>query len=122
MKKFFLFAAIAFGTNVWADGAPAKDQSGMSTLIMIGAALVFFYFILWRPEQKRKKQVEMQRKSMKVGDRVTAMGIIGTVSKIGETTVVLKMCDGAKIEVLKAVITDVQPSSDEVKTEVIDSK
>jgi len=105
---------------VFADGAePAQPQgSFMQTLIMIGIALMFFYFILWRPEQKRRKAMEQQRGSLKAGDRVTAMGIVGSVAKVQETTVILKMVDGAKIEVLKAAITDVQPSSSETTTTI----
>ena len=72
----------------------------------------FFYFILWRPEQKRRKASEQMRSSLKKGDRVTAMGIIGKVDRIQEQTVVLRMIDGAKIEVLKAAITDVQPGAE----------
>ena len=91
------------------------------TLIMIGVALVFFYFILWRPEQKRKKAAETQRNSMKIGDKITAMGIIGTIARIQDTTVIVKMYDGSKVEFLKAAITDVQPASEEAKPEIVDS-
>jgi preprotein translocase subunit YajC len=120
MKQLSLFLASLFvmGSSLFAEGAEAapaaRDQGSFwQTLIMIGIALVFFYFILWRPEQKRRKAMEQQRSALKKGDRVTAMGIIGSVVRVQETTVNLKMCDGAKIEVLKAAITDVQPGSDE---------
>ena len=100
--------------TVFAQDSSASPSGGISqTLIMIGVALVFFYFILWRPEQKRRKAAEQMRRSLKKGDRVTAMGIIGKVEKIQEQTVVLKMVDGSKIEFLKGAITDVQPSSEE---------
>lgn len=95
------------------DAAPTPGGGLTQTLIMIGIALVFFYFILWRPEQKRRKSAEQMRSSLKKGDRVTAMGIIGKVDKIQEQTVILKMVDGAKIEMLKAAITDVQASAPE---------
>jgi len=95
------------------DAAPAPQSGITSTLIMIGIALVFFYFILWRPEQKRRKAAEQMRSSLKKGDRVTAMGIIGKIDRIQDQTVVLKMVDGAKIEVLKAAITEVQPAQEE---------
>ena len=115
IEGFFMFRPLAFlfpmGTLLADEGA--STQGGLSqTFIMIGIALVFFYFILWRPEQKRRKAAEQMRSSMKKGDRVTAMGIIGKVDRILEQTVVLKMIDGAKIEILKAAITDVQPTSD----------
>jgi preprotein translocase subunit YajC len=88
----------------------SPDQGFMQTLVMVGLALLFFYFILWRPEQKRRKAMDAQRNAMKKGDKVTAMGIIGTVSKIKEDTVVLRMIDGSEIEFLKAAISDVQSS------------
>jgi preprotein translocase subunit YajC len=90
----------------------SADQGFMQTLVMVGLALLFFYFILWRPEQKRRKTMETQRSAMKKGDKVTAMGIVGTVSKIKEDTVVLRMIDGGEVEFLKAAISDVQPSTE----------
>lgn len=95
------------------DATPATQSGGMmQTLIMIGVAMMFFYFILWRPEQKRRKAAESMRSAMKKGDKVTAMAIVGTVDKINEQTVIMKMVDGSKIEVLKAAITDVQSTSE----------
>lgn len=106
-----LIFLLPFGTLLAEDGA--SPQGGlMQTFIMIGIALVFFYFILWRPEQKRRKAAEQMRSALKKGDRVTAMGIVGKVDRILEQTVVLRMIDGAKIEILKAAITDVQPGSE----------
>ena len=96
----------------------AAPQGGLTqTFIMIGIALVFFYFILWRPEQKRRKATVLMRDSIKKGDRVTAMGIIGTVDRLTDQTVVLKMIDGSKIEVVKAAISEVKSTSEEPKTE-----
>lgn len=95
------------------DAAPTPGGGLTQTLVMIGIALVFFYFILWRPEQKRRKAAEQMRSSLKKGDRVTAMGIIGKVDKIQDQTIILKMVDGSKVEFLKAAITDVQSGSTE---------
>lgn len=111
MFAFLVTSAPLFAQD--AQAAPARDQSFWQTIMMIGIALVFFYFILWRPEQKRRKTMEKTRNSLKKGDRVTAMGIIGSVVRVQETSVILKMYDGAKIEVLKAAITDVQPGTEE---------
>lgn len=111
MKKLILFLLPAVGA--FAQTATPSPQGGMSqTLIMIGIALVFFYFILWRPEQKRRKEGEKMRSALKKGDRVTAMGIIGKVDKVQEQTVVLKMIDGTRIEMVKAAITEVQPGTE----------
>jgi preprotein translocase subunit YajC len=114
MKKFLLSLIPVFAVSSLfaADAAaPAKGQNMYQTFIMIGIALLFFYFILWRPEKKRRKKMEDQRGKMAKGDKVTAMGILGIVDKITEKTVILKMIDGAKIEVLKGAITEVAPAS-----------
>ena len=119
MKKFISLVltlpALAFAQ----EAAPASGGM-MSQFVLIGIALVFFYMILWRPEQKRRKAAEQMRGALKKGDRVTAMGIIGVISSIKEQTVVLRMVEGAKIEILKAAITDVQPASSSEEPEVID--
>jgi preprotein translocase subunit YajC len=123
MKKAFLFLAMMASLPLFAEGeaAPASGQGSLTqTLIMIAVALVFFYFILWRPEQKRRKQMEQVRSSMKKGDRVTAMGIIGTVVKVQDNSVIVSLYEGAKMEILKAAITDVQPGTAEKSEKVVE--
>lgn len=119
MKKltYYLTASALFVQSaLFAEGenaAPAPDQGLWQTMTMIAIAMVFFYFILYRPEQKRRKEMEAQRSSMKKGDKVTAMGIIGSIVRVQDQTVILKMYDGSKIEVLKAAISEVIPGSEE---------
>lgn len=113
---FIAFQTVLLTGGLYAqetEAPPTRDQGFSQTLIMIAIALVFFYLILWRPEQKRRKAAEAQRNSLKKGDRVTAMGIVGTVVRVQEHTVIIKMFDGSKLEFLKAAITDVIPGSDE---------
>ncbi len=113
MKKLLALLPLFFSASLFAEGnAAGKEGNFMQTLIMIGIAIVFFYFILWRPEKKRRKAMEDQRNSMKQGDKVTAMGIIGTIDSMQEKSVILKMVDGSKIEVLRAAISEVQPSGE----------
>ncbi|NGX53893.1 MAG: hypothetical protein K1000chlam4_00613 [Chlamydiae bacterium] len=120
MKKlfsilFFLQSALLFADEEVVEG---RDRSSFwQTLIMIGIAILFFYFILWRPEQRRRKQMEAKRGAMKTGDQVTAMGIVGTVDKIKEKTLIIKNVDGSKLEVVKGAVTEVKSG-----TEVLESK
>ncbi|NGX55279.1 MAG: hypothetical protein KR126chlam2_00910 [Chlamydiae bacterium] len=121
MKKlftalFFVQSALLFADEEVAEGG--RDRSSFwQTLIMIGIAILFFYFILWRPEQRRRKQMEAKRGAMKTGDQVTAMGIVGTIDRIKEKTLIIKNVDGSKIEVVKGAVTEVKSS-----TEVLESK
>lgn len=113
MKKFLLLSFFLPSIALFAeDAAPSKSGSYVQTLIMLAVALVFFYFILLRPEQKRRKKAQLMRSAMKKGDKVTAMGIIGTIDRVTDNTVIIRSCDGAKIEMLKAAITDVQSATE----------
>ena len=103
----FLLAAQGLAAQE-GEAPPPGDWSGYQGLVIILVGVVFMYFILWRPEQKKRKALEEQRSSMKKGDRVIAMGIVGHVDSIKDDTVVLKMVDGSKIEVLKAAVTEVE--------------
>lgn len=120
MKKFNIFITaqlLMFSNKIFADtgidAPPPPEQNLMQMGLMVAMAIFFFYFILFRPEQKRRKALEEQRSALKKGDRVTAMGIIGTVYKIQDQTIILKMVDGNKIEFLKGAITDVVPGNEE---------
>ena len=66
MKKLFFLLAYLSSTALFADvAAEAPAQSIWPTVSMVVIAVFFFYFILWRPEQKRRKQMESVRSSMK---------------------------------------------------------
>jgi preprotein translocase subunit YajC len=105
-----LMTSSLFGAVSEQEMQDSRQQNYMQSLIMIGAMVLFFYFILLRPEQKRRKKLEEQRNSLQKGSKVTAMGIVGVVDKIEEKTIILKMIDGSRIEVLKGAITDVEPA------------
>lgn len=117
MKLFALLLAlcVTFQSLLSADGnaVPPPDQGFVQTLVMIGIALFFFYFILWRPEQKRRKALESQRSTMKKGDRIVCMGVVGTVAKIKDDTVVVHT-GTSEIEFLKGAISEVQSATEEV--------
>lgn len=118
-KLFFLLCSLFCSVQAFADDLdipPPRDQGQWMSLVLIGLAFVFIYLMMWRPEQKRRKALDEQRNALKKGDRVNAMGIVGTVLRLQEHTVILKMYDGSKIEMLKAAISDVIPGSeDDVK-------
>ena len=68
------------------SGAPEGMPSAMDPtfLIMMIGMFVVLYFIMIRPEKKRKKEAEELRSSIKVGDSiVTIGGICGTVLGFG---------------------------------------
>ena len=59
-------------------------STGMgSSLIMLVLMFAIFYFMLIRPENKRKKEAEQMRSSVKTVDKITTIGgIMGTVVNV----------------------------------------
>ena len=77
------------------------------TIIMIVAMVAIMYFMLIRPENKRKKEAEQMRNSLAVGDEVTTIGgIVGTICAVKDNTFVLETgADRVRIEMTKWAIS-----------------
>ena len=88
------------------EGAVADPAAGSqmgSLIITIVAMVAIFYFMLIRPEQKRKKEAEQLRSSLSVNDQVTTIGgIVGRVVDIKEDRFVMETSgDRVRIELMK---------------------
>lgn len=85
----------------------ANPAGGLSTIIMIVLMIGVFYFMLIRPEKKRKKEAEATRNSLKVGDNITTIGgIVGTVVDVKEEKFVLETsADRVRIEFMKWAVS-----------------
>jgi len=70
-------------------------QGGMGgTIIWLVVMIAVFYFMLIRPENKRKKQTKAMLDALKVGDTVTTIGgIIGKVLKVKDDKVCIEIGD-----------------------------
>ena len=86
--------------------AAAPGLLGGSPIIMIVIMVAIFYFMLIRPENKRKKEAEQMRNSLKKGDWLTTIGgLYGKVVAITDRTVVLETSeDRVRVEFLKSAI------------------
>ena len=61
---------------------------------MIVAMLAILYFLMIRPENKRKKQAEEMRNSLKKGDQITTIGgIVGRIVMVTDDTIVIETSD-----------------------------
>ena len=78
--------------NTFLTAAPATAEgSSMSMIIMIVAMFAIFYFLIIRPENKKKKAAEEMRGSLSNGDEITTIGgITGKVVQITEDTVTIE--------------------------------
>ena len=86
----------------------ATAAGGMgSTMIMMVLMIAIFYFMLIRPENKRKKEAEQMRSALKKGDKVVTIGgITGTVVDVKDNKFVLETgADQVRIEFEKWAIS-----------------
>ena len=66
----------------------------LSPMILLIAMFAFMYFVMIRPENKRKKQAEEMRSNLKKGDQITTIGgIVGKIVMINEETIVIETSD-----------------------------
>lgn len=95
----------------------AKPQAGFmeqyGMLIMIGMMVLVMWLFMWRPEAKRRKQLQQFREGLKKGDKViTAGGIYGVVKEVKETTLLIEVDGNITLRIDKNMVvadtTDLQ--------------
>ena len=100
---------------MFVTAAFAQTAGAASTGSLIGSMLplvlifAIMYFLLIRPQQKKMRDLKAMISAVRRGDQVlTAGGIIGKVSKVGDdNTVEVEIADGVKVKVMKSTISQV---------------
>lgn len=107
--------------NFLSDAATTAVPAGMgaSTIIMLVAMLAVFYFLMIRPENKRKKEAEAMRAAVKKGDEITTIGgITGTVVDVKEDKFVIETgADQVRIEFAKWALSTNETATARAKEE-----
>ncbi len=98
---------------------PGAGSGMASTIIMLVAMVVIFYFMIIRPENKRKKEAENLRSNIKVGDEITTIGgITGKVVNVKEDRFVVETgADQVRIELMKWALSTNETASAAAKEE-----
>ena len=83
----------------------AGGQSQLSFFLMIGLMFLVMWLFMWRPESKRRKEMQKFREGLKKGDKiVTAGGIYGTVKEIRETTLLIEVDSNVTLRIDKNMV------------------
>jgi preprotein translocase subunit YajC len=115
MRLFELLAM--FGPPSGTEQDPRAQMLNM--IITFGIVGVMVYFLLFRPQQKQRKEQELLLKNVKTGDKILMnSGIFGIVTNVKEKTLMVKIADNVKVEVLKSAIASVVQKSAEVEAPV----
>ena len=82
---------------------------GSSMIIMIVLMFAIMYFLMIRPENKRKKKAQEMRDGLKKGDTVTTIGgIVGKIVHVNKDTIVIETSDDrVRMELTKWAVSSV---------------
>jgi preprotein translocase subunit YajC len=87
-----------------AEGAPPPD-AGLINLLFLGGFVLIFYFLLWRPQSKRRKEHQALMTGLSKGDEVvTAGGIVGTVNKVEEDFIKVQVAGNVELRIQKSAV------------------
>ena len=79
--------------------------SGMGFWLMIIAMIAIMYFFMWRPESKRRKQMQKFREGLKKGDKIiTAGGIYGVIKEVHETSLLIEVDSNVTLRIDKNMV------------------
>ena len=88
-----------------AEAAGAGPDAGLINLIMLGGFVIIFYFLLIRPQNKRRKEHEALVGGLSKGDEiVTAGGIVGQITKVEDEFVKVQVSDSVEMRIQKTSV------------------
>ena len=100
---------IPFESVAYAQEAGARGLGSLDILILVGFVAIF-YFLLWRPQSKRRKEHQALMASLSKGDEVvTAGGIIGQVTKVEDDFVMLRVAGNLELRLQKSAVGSTLP-------------
>jgi preprotein translocase subunit YajC len=89
-----------------AIGASGGELMG---LLPIVAMFVLLYFLMIRPQMKRSKEQKSMIESLQKGDEVVAAGLLGKITKVGDTYIGLEIADNVIVQVQKQAVATLLP-------------
>jgi len=102
-----------FISNAFAQAAPAAATGTESSLLsMLPLVLMFvvLYFVMIRPQMKRQKEHKAMIDAIAKGDEViTSGGLLGKISKVGESYLSLEVANGVELQVQRGAVVQVLP-------------
>ncbi len=81
--------------------------------------VAIFYFVMIRPQRRREKERRALIEAVKTGNRVLlTSGILGEVANVREKTLIIRIAEKTKIEVLKTAVAQVLEEKGDLPSEV----
>jgi len=97
-------------SSAYAQAAAGGGDAGMMNILFIVLMFVIIYFLMIRPQMKRAKEQRTMIEALQKGDEViTAGGVLGRISKMGEAYVTVEIAPNTEVSVQKAAVQTVLP-------------
>jgi len=105
-----------FATPVYAQASPLGGDP-FSVLIPLVLVMVIFYFLMFRPQQKRAKEHQELIKNLRRGDTVvTSGGLVGKVTKVvDEEEIEVEIADRVRVRQVRSMVSGVRAKGEPVK-------
>jgi preprotein translocase subunit YajC len=99
-----------FISNAYAQSLGGGAGDGIMGLLPIVLMFVLLYFMMIRPQMKRQKEHKLMVEGLKIGDEVvSAGGILGRITKVGESYVTVEVADNTQLTVQRAAVQTLLP-------------
>ena len=87
--------------------APSAQTNPLMSFLPLIFIVAIFYFLVFMPMQKQKKQQAEMLSSLQTGTEVlTTGGLVGTIVSISDTTLVLRVKpDNIKLQVMRSAVS-----------------
>lgn len=95
-----------FETTVYAASADGGGgDAGLINLLFLGGFVLIFYFLLIRPQNKRRKEHQALVGNLNKGDEiVTAGGIVGLINKVEDDFIKVQVGENVEMRIQKSAI------------------
>ncbi len=88
-----------------ADAGGAGGDAGMINILFLVGFIAIFYFLLIRPQNKRRKEHQTLIAGLNKGDEiVTAGGIVGKINKVEDDFVIVQVSSNVEMRIQKTAI------------------
>ena len=105
-----MFISSAFAQSAPAAAAGGDLQSTLMSMLPLVLMFVVLYFVMIRPQMKKQKEHKSVIDALAKGDEVvTVGGLLGKVSKMGESHIGLEVSNGVEVQVQRSAVVQVLP-------------
>jgi len=100
-----------FISSAYAQSFGGGDmQSSLMSMLPLVLMFVVLYFVMIRPQMKKQKEHKTMIDSLAKGDEVaTVGGVLGKVTKLGDSHLSLEVASGVELQVQRSAVVQVLP-------------